>query len=220
MDEARDAFRAGEYRRFAAEEVHEMVKRRVFGRLVSDVSADVGHAVAPVVADDRQSILHRYVCGAEAGAQFLEDVGGGAVVQVVVNLAGMRPSPQMQRHGGYPFPIAVMPQEEGDAAPPAQVGVHLVEALEPHPPAHLFLRHGGEFQRLHEVVGQEAVEAAFGASDFLYGHFGEAVREVVARDASAVADYGVHESCQHVGQQVQGAQRQQRDEVNEGVNYL
>ena len=130
---------------------------------------------------------------------------------------GIRIAFETQSGGREIFPVAVVSQNAGTGLSVVEAFFHFLHVAELEVLAHLLRGDGEQFDCLHEIIAEEMVETALNAFDFLDVLLGERRGEVVSHHPFAVSDDVVDQQVQAVGDPVEYAERQQREEVEESV---
>ena len=190
------ALGAREDGRVVVEEVHPVVDVHPVGFLVGDVAHADGSAFTPIAHHLAQRVVHGDALGSEPLAHLQEKAVGGGVLKRVVDLCALHVGRHPEGQRGDPLPVAHMSEEDGARLSAVEHLVELVGAGEGHATAQLPLADGHEFDGLHEVVAEVAVEAALNLLEFLWRLLGEGGQQVVPDDAVAISHDAAHQQVE------------------------
>ena len=210
-----DAFDAGEHGSIGViEEGEPVVDIFPLGHLVVDVAQYRGTAVALVADNPAQRLLHRHTVRFHAVARLQHDTINHGVLERMVNLphhrivGNQRTYPQHKRR--HPFPVAIVPQQQGDGLAAVEDLSHLLAVLERHATHDVLVGNGGIFNGLDQDVTEVAVELHPQFFDFLVALVGIGDAQVFADHATPIMQHIGNDHKQHVAKQVMQPQRQQR----------
>ena len=87
--------------------------------------------------------------------------------------------------------------------------VYEFEVLEGHAALHLGVGDVEELDGLDHVVGEVAVEPALHRTPLGFAEAGKTLGQIAAHKAASVADHMIYKDIEHVGEDVEHAQRQE-----------
>ena len=177
--------------------------------LVGDESDDGALPLLFELKNVSHRLVFRDVVGPKAGTHLIEERVERFAFERAVQLGavgGLTRAPK--RHGGNPFPVAVVPQIDKHERVRFQFAFHFFHALHNHSPLHFLGRDGEQFDGFNHIVAKPSVETFFNLSSLAHGTLRKRAVNVLAYHLSPIPHHIIDDGVTNIGQCIKHTQRQ------------
>ena len=190
------------------------------GTLVLDESAEEGFAFGFPFQHGADGLVHLYLLGVPAAADFVHERGKVGAFYLLVYLRPLLRVPVADADFLIPLPAAQVTEQHEDVLALGGYAFGQFAIQHFHAAEHLFVGDVEALEGFDEDVAEVVVEGPLDAEDFLFALLGEGAAEVLADQSAPIPYYIIYEREGNVAQQIQYAQGQPCQEAHEAMSFL